>query len=102
MTVLRKRKIRFLEFETNYTTVDDSEEKIDEIDFQFKVDKIIRAVNQLPQGYRLIVQLYLFESMPQEEIGKVLGISHITVRTQYHRAKKRLLELIKKGDDHEK
>ncbi|RZJ24410.1 MAG: RNA polymerase, partial [Flavobacterium sp.] len=39
--------------------------------------------------------LYLFEGYDHEEIGAVLGISETTSRTQYMRAKKRLLELLK-------
>lgn len=95
MTVLRKRKVRFLEFEGHYPEEETNEEVVDEKDFQFKVDQIMMAISRLPEGYRLIVQLYLLENVPQEEIGNLLGISHVTVRTQYHRAKKKILELLK-------
>ena len=95
MTVLRKRKLRFSDFEGD--TLENSEEDtIDERDFQFKVDIILKAINQLPEGYRLIVQLYLLENISQGEIANLMGISHVTVRTQYHRAKKKIVELIKK------
>jgi RNA polymerase sigma-70 factor (ECF subfamily) len=52
------------------------------------------AINKLPVGYRTIVQLYLIEDMPQEEIATLLGIAHGTVRSQYSRAKKQILKFI--------
>lgn len=68
-----------------------TEEKL----FQSKVDDVKEAIMNLPDGYRTIVSLYLFESIPQEEIATMLGLSHSTVRTQYHRAKKRIFLLLK-------
>jgi RNA polymerase sigma-70 factor (ECF subfamily) len=53
-----------------------------------------RAMAQLPEGFRVVLSLYLFEGYDHEEIGKILNIHEITSRTQYMRAKKRLLEII--------
>jgi RNA polymerase sigma-70 factor (ECF subfamily) len=39
--------------------------------------------------------LYLLEGYDHEEIAEVLGIAESTSRTQYIRAKKRLLEILK-------
>ncbi|WP_317236069.1 RNA polymerase sigma factor [Niabella hibiscisoli] len=50
----------------------------------------------LPEGFRTIVNLYVMEGIPQQEIAELLGISHATVRTQYHRAKKKILTLLQK------
>jgi RNA polymerase sigma-70 factor (ECF subfamily) len=49
----------------------------------------------LPEGYRVVLSLYLFEGYDHEEISSVLGISVSTSRTQYMRGKKRLYELLK-------
>jgi RNA polymerase sigma-70 factor (ECF subfamily) len=35
------------------------------------------------------------EGYAQEDIAEILGIAHATVRTQYLRAKKKLLEIIR-------
>ena len=53
------------------------------------------AIKNLPHHYRLIFNLYAVDNIPQEEIGNMLGMTHNNVRTQYHRAKKKILELLK-------
>lgn len=58
------------------------------------VEPILRALALLPEGYRTVLSLYLFEGYDHEEISQILGISVVTSRTQYVRAKKRLLEMI--------
>lgn len=63
--------------------------------FECKVEDVKRSIEGLPDGYRTILNLYLFEKMNQEEIAIMLGISHATVRTQYHRAKKKILLSLK-------
>jgi DNA-directed RNA polymerase specialized sigma subunit, sigma24 homolog len=52
---------------------------------------------RLPDGYRTVLSLYLLEGYDHEEISQILGISHNTVRTQYVRAKQKLLTIIKQG-----
>lgn len=74
------------------------EPEIDEEDFVYKVDSIKRGIGLLPDGYRTVLTLYLIENYTQEEIGEVLGIAHATVRTQYLRAKKKLLEIIRQNN----
>lgn len=96
---LRKRKINFSEYQEELIEDRADTSLIDEAAFEFKVEEVKRAIASLPAGYRTIVQLYLFEDLSQEEIAVLLGISHVTVRTQYHRAKNRILKDIKKGGE---
>lgn len=73
------------------------EPEIDETEFAYKVESIKQAMKLLPDGYRTVLSLYLVENYKSEEIGEMLGIAHATVRTQYHRAKKKLLEIIREN-----
>ncbi len=73
------------------------EDGYDEDAVAFKVEEIKKAVKELPNGYRTVLSLHLFEGYDQEEIAEILQISHATVRTQYMRAKQKLLLLIKQG-----
>ena len=86
---LRSRKLIFAELDIN---IDHLVELDDEqIDYRkFSYEQIHEAILQLSDGYRTIVNLYVFENIPHEEIAQLLGISHSTVRSQYHRAKKRI------------
>jgi RNA polymerase sigma factor (sigma-70 family) len=70
-------------------------EPYDEEGVQFEVERVRRALSQLPEGYRVVLSLYLFEGYDHEEIGTILNISETTSRTQYLRGKKRLLDLLK-------
>lgn len=97
ISLLRKRKVSFQEMDMLNPADLKDEDSIDENDFAFKVQEVMRAINELPDGYRTVVQLYLVENIPQEEIGRILGISHNTVRTQYHRAKQKILFSLKEG-----
>lgn len=57
---------------------------------QFDVVKLNQLIKELPEGYRIILSLYLLEGYDHEEIGKVLNISPSTSRSQYTRAKQKL------------
>jgi RNA polymerase sigma-70 factor (ECF subfamily) len=73
------------------------EEVYNESELQYKVEEIKKAVKELPNGYRTVLTLHLFEGYDQEEIAEILNVSHVTIRTQYMRAKQKLLQLIKQG-----
>ena len=61
---------------------------------QLDINKIKTAINTLPHGYQTIINLYLIEGYDHKEIGDILEISVSTSKSQYHRAKKKLIELI--------
>ncbi|MGK6350521.1 RNA polymerase sigma factor [Parapedobacter sp. DT-150] len=95
ITHLRKRKILFSDAgEMDIAEEDGYDHEQDEL-FDCKVEDVRNAIEQLPPGYKTILSLYVFEGLPQEEIGRMLGISHTTVRSQYHRAKKKVIQSLK-------
>jgi len=77
------------------------EKELDETDIWYTVDMIKQTMQQLPDGYRTVLSLYLFEGYDHEEISEILGVAQSTVRTQYVRAKQKLLKLLKKGEVYE-
>ena len=78
------------------------EEPADTVDVEYRADAIKKAVYALPEGYRIVLSLILLEGYDHHEVSTILNISNATSRTQYHRAKKRLIELLKRNkDDHE-
>jgi len=94
---LRKRKMDMIDIEKTNVGHLPEEEGPDEQEIRFKVEEIKRAVTLLPNGYRTVLTLYLFEGYDQEEIAEILQVSHATVRTQYMRAKQKLLQYINQG-----
>lgn len=55
---------------------------------------IARAVERLPDGYRVVLSLYLLEGYDHTEIAGILGISESTSKTQYLRAKDKLKKIL--------
>jgi DNA-directed RNA polymerase specialized sigma24 family protein len=50
----------------------------------------------------MVVSLYLLEGYDHEEISEILQLAESTVRTQYMRAKQKLVQIIKTGGTHVK
>ncbi|MEM9001693.1 MAG: RNA polymerase sigma factor [Bacteroidota bacterium] len=59
------------------------------------IKKVQWGIAQLPDGYRQIINLYLIEGYDHVEISGILDISISTSKSQYHRAKNKLLEIIR-------
>jgi len=91
---LRKRKLEFIELEGSHLENIPDEEAKDEEDIQYQVALVKEAMKQLPDGYRVVISLYLMEGYDHEEIGQILNISENTSRTQFLRAKRKLMEIL--------
>lgn len=68
---------------------------IEEHDVELKVSKINQAMMQLADGFRTVLSLYLFEGYDHREIASILDITESTSKSQYLRAKRKLLEIMK-------
>jgi RNA polymerase sigma factor (sigma-70 family) len=95
---IRSRKVQFVDIEEfgsdEHDIADFQSNSVNEEEIKFEVERVKRAMEQLPEGFRVVLSLYLFEGYDHEEISKILGINESTSRTQYMRAKKRLLEIV--------
>ncbi len=75
---------------------DELAEEADEyIPEQADPEQVIHCITLLPPGYRMVLNMYVFEKMSHEDIADKLGISPNTSRTQLHKARLRLKELLK-------
>ena len=99
ITLLKKQRMSIVDMEKAEDLPDENE--INEVDIWYTVDMIKQTMQQLPDGYRTVLSLYLFEGYDHEEISEILGVAQSTVRTQYIRAKQKLLKLLKKGEVYE-
>lgn len=64
---------------------------------RMSVKEIIQLIQQLPDGYRTVFNLYTFEDMTHQEISKMLGISENTSKSQLHKARALLQKTILKN-----
>jgi len=65
-----------------------------------EADELVRMLQHLPAGYRMVFNLYALEGFQHKEIAKQLGISENTSKSQYRKAKARLQEILEKGGYH--
>ncbi len=102
ITLVRKRKLKWVELEHQDMLGTGDDEAIDEEGFEYTMDAVARAIAMLPLNYRTVFQLYAVENIPQTEIAQMLGINHNAVRTQYFRAKNKVLDILKERNDNER
>lgn len=97
LDALSRRKAIFEDIELHVGIRDESSEDIvrkEELDI--KVEEVKEAINRLPDGYRIILSLYLLEGYDHDEIAEILNISSSTSRSQLSRAKQKLIAEMKK------
>jgi RNA polymerase sigma factor (sigma-70 family) len=90
---LKKRKLVLVEQVPDTERIE-QETYTDDEKTQWNIAKIYQSINMLPDGYRLVLSLYLLEGYDHSEIAQVLNITESTSKSQYNRAKTRLRELL--------
>ncbi|MEM8908828.1 MAG: sigma-70 family RNA polymerase sigma factor [Bacteroidota bacterium] len=60
---------------------------------------LLKVIQQLPDGYRTVFNLYAIEGYHHKEIGQLLNISEGTSKSQLARARKVLKALIQQQED---
>jgi RNA polymerase sigma-70 factor (ECF subfamily) len=96
INLLRKRRLELVELEGDHLENIPEEENEDEDDIQYQVAMVKEGMKELPDGYRVVLSLYLLEGYDHEEISQILNISENTSRTQFLRAKRKLMEILKR------
>ena len=86
---LRKKKIDLTFCDTLPTVIDEQDEEV-----TYDTTKIFKGIEMLPDGYRVILSLYLLEGYDHAEISQILDISESTSKSQYSRAKEKLRNLL--------
>jgi len=92
---LRKRKLDMESIEDSFFELKekkDVKERINEEEVILKAEEIRDEINNLPDGYRIVLSLYLIEGYDHDEISEILNISSSTSRSQCARAKQKLLK----------
>jgi RNA polymerase sigma-70 factor (ECF subfamily) len=96
LDALGKRKAIFEDIDSHTGIRDDSPDDAkyrEEVDA--RVEEVKAAIERLPEGYRVILSLYLIEGYDHDEIAEMLNISSSTSRSQLSRAKQKLVSELK-------
>lgn len=69
-----------------------------EVEGKMQADVLMEIIQELPEGYRVVFNMYAIEGYSHKEIADALGISENTSKSQYSRAKATLRTLLEKYD----
>jgi len=90
-----QKHVKFIEDETFF------EERYNDIESKFSVDDIQFLIDSLPDGYKMVFNLYAIEGYKHQEIAEMLGINEGTSKSQLSHARKLLQSQINKLKNYE-
>lgn len=90
-----QKKVNFVEDENYF------EESFNNIESHFSVDDIQHLIDQLPDGYKMVFNLYCIEGYKHQEIASMLNINEGTSKSQLSHARKILQQQITKLKNYE-
>tara|TARA_R110000796_G_scaffold162592_1_gene279412 strand:+ start:56552 stop:57073 length:522 start_codon:yes stop_codon:yes gene_type:complete len=102
INLVKKRRLDFESVEDygDYGDYDDRFEHEEKDDRDFNVSQVKKAIELLPDGYRLVLTLYLIEGYDHKEIAEILSITESTSKSQFNRSKRKLREILKEEFQH--
>lgn len=97
LTYLRRNKNMYLEMDIEAA---DREPDFDSMDSELQAEDLMKLIEALPSGYRIVFNMYAIDGYSHKEIAEQLGITENTSKSQLSRARaalqKSLLETEKK------
>ena len=95
---INKKKVDLV-FPDREVEAGQEEKVVDYGSIDMNVRNIHKAVEELPDGYRVIFSLYALEGYDHKEISQIMNISESTSKSQYLRAKQKIKEILKNNQD---
>jgi RNA polymerase sigma-70 factor (ECF subfamily) len=84
LTYLRKNKNMYLETDIEAA---DREPDYAQLENQLEAEDLLKMIDSLPTGYRIVFNLYAIDGYSHKEIATYLGISENTSKSQLSRAR---------------
>lgn len=75
---------------------DPTRELTEDTELDYDISSILKALSELPDHYRAILSLRLFEGYDYEEISQITGTGESTIRSLYMRGRQKLAAALKK------
>lgn len=94
----KKSNLEFVDEIPESTMYEEMFDSDNEQENRQKIEKVKKAMEKLPTGSRTVLSLYLFEGYDHEEISEILKISESTSKTQYMRAKQKLIQIMEEDN----
>jgi RNA polymerase sigma factor (sigma-70 family) len=95
LTYLRKSRAMYLETDLEQA---DREPDYDKLSDHLEAEDLLKMIQELPAGYRLVFNMYAIDGYSHKEIADQLGISENTSKSQLSRARVYLQKLLAEND----
>ena len=95
INAIKKKRILAINMNEEMDFVDDSYD-VDKPINHYETAKIMQAIDNISDGCRTVLNLYLFEGYDHKEIGQILSISESASKSQYSKAKAKVRVLLEK------
>jgi RNA polymerase sigma-70 factor (ECF subfamily) len=92
INALKRRKADLIPVESLPDSASENDD--DEETPGLSVATVQKAMEELPEGYRVVFSLYALEGYDHAEISQIMGISEATSKSQYSRARQKLRKII--------
>lgn len=93
INAMNKRKVELAYCDDIYAR--DLADEDESYEPEYTVQNVSNAMEQLPEGSRMVFSLYLLEGYDHGEIAQIMNISESTSKSQYMRAKRRVAEILR-------
>jgi len=90
---LNSKKNRTVEFNESYMQLEEDDNW--EVDDAVTIEEVVHTIEELPDRYRMVVQLFLVEGYDHAEISQILNISETASRTRLLRGKAQVKKKLK-------
>lgn len=95
LTHLRRNRSMYLETDLEQV---DREPDYDKLQDHLEEEDLLKMIQELPTGYRIVFNLYAIEGYSHKEIANQLGISENTSKSQLSRARTYLQKMLAEND----
>lgn len=89
---IHKYRKMYMIKETYDSDISEIENNESDILDKIEVEEILNQISKLPEKYKEVLNLYIFEDFSHKEIGELLGIEESSSRSRLTRGKKMLIE----------
>lgn len=90
-------KYQHIEFEdSQHDEKDEAVEQSDDLGGDYEVEKVILAIQKLPDIYRVIINMYAIDGLNHKQIAEELGVSEGTSKSRLSRGRLLLKQFLEK------
>ncbi len=96
INALKKKKFQMVDIDDGVDIADDLDARDDQVEYEVK--KVLTAIDQISDGCKVVLNLYLFEGYDHKEIAQILSISESGSKAQYSKAKTKIRKILMPGN----